>query len=126
MEPAYKLLTVEQFLDACPNDQRHYQLFDGVIVAMAPPGTPHQILHMNLAFELGAALRANCPGCRLHGAAGIAPAGLRGRDHFQADIAFSCAPADRDSRGIVEQPLLVVEIMSPSMERDDGLVKIPA
>ena len=28
MEPAYKLLTVEDFLDCCPSDQRHYQLFD--------------------------------------------------------------------------------------------------
>ena len=37
MEPAYKLLTVGEFLDSCRNDQRHYQLFDGVIVAMAPP-----------------------------------------------------------------------------------------
>ncbi|HEY1258850.1 MAG TPA: hypothetical protein VGF34_06325 [Stellaceae bacterium] len=30
MEPASKLLTVEEFLDACPQDRRHYQLFDGV------------------------------------------------------------------------------------------------
>jgi len=37
MELAYKLLSVEEFLDSCPNDQRHYQLIDGVIVAMAPP-----------------------------------------------------------------------------------------
>ena len=42
MEPAYKLLTVEEFLDSCPNDDRHYQLIDGVIVAMAPPALPHQ------------------------------------------------------------------------------------
>src|SRR5579864_4216880 len=39
MEPAYKLLNVVEFLDVCPNDQRHYQLIDGVIVAMAPPAT---------------------------------------------------------------------------------------
>jgi Uma2 family endonuclease len=42
MEPAYRLLTVEDFLDCCPSDQRHYQLFDGIIVAMAPPGGRHQ------------------------------------------------------------------------------------
>jgi Uma2 family endonuclease len=44
MEPAYKLLSVEEFLDSCPNDQRHYQLIDGVIVAMAPPAIPHRSL----------------------------------------------------------------------------------
>jgi Uma2 family endonuclease len=42
MEPAYKLLTVEDFLDCCPSDQRHYQLFHGIMVAMAPPGGRHQ------------------------------------------------------------------------------------
>ena len=40
MEPAYKLLTVEEFLEACPNDRRHYQLFDGIMVAMAPTRRP--------------------------------------------------------------------------------------
>src|SRR4051794_5547324 len=40
MEPAYKLLTVEEFFDSCPNDERHYQLIGGVIVAMAPPAIP--------------------------------------------------------------------------------------
>jgi Uma2 family endonuclease len=61
MEQAYKLLTVGEFLDVCPKDQRHYELFDGIIVAMAPPGQAHQIIHMNLASELGAALRAHHP-----------------------------------------------------------------
>jgi Uma2 family endonuclease len=42
-QPAYKPLTVEEFLDCCPNDRRHYQLIDGVVVAMAPPGIPHHI-----------------------------------------------------------------------------------
>jgi Uma2 family endonuclease len=37
-----QILTVEEFLDSCPSDQRHYQLFGGVIVAMAPPGGRHQ------------------------------------------------------------------------------------
>src|SRR5438067_1781809 len=51
-ERAYKLLTVEEFFDACPNDQRHYQLIDGVIVAMAPPAIPHQIIAGNLTGEI--------------------------------------------------------------------------
>jgi Uma2 family endonuclease len=126
MEQAYKLLTVGEFLDICPKDQRHYELFDGMIVAMAPPEQAHQIIHMNLAFEMGAAMRTHHPGCRLHAEAGIAPSGLEGRDHFEADIAFTCAPTDRDLRGIVSEPLLIVEILSPSTERDDIFVELPA
>jgi Uma2 family endonuclease len=123
MEPAYKLLTVEEFLDTCPNDQRHYQLIDGVTVAMAPPGGRHQIIMMNLAFEMGGALRATHPDCTLHGEAGIAPFGLPGRDHFEADIAFTCGP---EERGILREPLLIIEILSPSTERDDLFIKLPA
>ncbi len=38
---AYKLLDASRnFSDSRPNDQRHYQLIDGVIVAMAPPRDP--------------------------------------------------------------------------------------
>ncbi|HTT78210.1 MAG TPA: Uma2 family endonuclease [Stellaceae bacterium] len=126
MEPAWKLLSVAEFFDACPRDRRRYQLLDGVIVAMAPPAEPHQIIQANLLFELGSPLRANHPGCTLHAEAGIAPAGLAGRDHFTADVVFTCAPADLASRGMVGEPLLIVEILSPSTERDDVFLKLPA
>ncbi|HXC13048.1 MAG TPA: Uma2 family endonuclease [Stellaceae bacterium] len=126
MEPAYKLLNVEEFLDACPNDQRHYQLFDGFIVAMAPPAIAHQVIAGRLSGEIYAALRSTRPECFVRPQAGIAPMGARGRDHFETDLTVSCAPLDRDVRGIVSEPLLIVEVLSPSTERDDVFVKLPA
>ena len=126
MEPAYKLLTVEEFLDSCPNDQRHYQLFDGVMVAMAPPATPHQVIAGRLAGEVYTSLSKTRPECLIRPQAGIAPQGLQGRDHFETDFVVSCAPLDRDDRGIVADPLLIVEILSPSTDRDDVFIKLPA
>ncbi len=123
MELAYKLLTVEEFLDSCPNDQRHYQLIDGVIVAMAPPAIPHQIIAGNLTFEIGAALRANRPNCTVRSQAGIAPQGVTGRNHFETDITVTCEAGGY--RGIAAEPALIVEIQSPSTERDDHFVKLP-
>ncbi len=125
MEPAYKLLTVEEFLDSCPNDKRHYQLFDGVMVAMAPPGTPHQIVAARLGGEIYASLNATRPECVLRAQAGIAPQGLHGRDHFETDLTVSCSPLDRDDRGIVSDPVLIVEVLSPSTDRDDVFIKLP-
>src|SRR5581483_12123848 len=122
-EPAYKLLTVEEFLDTCPNDERHYQLIGGVIAAMAPPAIPHQIIAGNLAFEMGAAVRANRPNCTVRSQAGIAPQGLMGRNHFETDITVTCEAGGH--RGIAAEPLLIVEILSPSTERDDHFVKLP-
>jgi Uma2 family endonuclease len=125
MEPAYKLLTVEEFLDACPNDLRHYQLIDGVIVAMAPPALPHQTIAGNLTGEIYVALRANRPDCAVRSQAGIAPQGLLGRNHFEADIIVACRFA-QDYRSINAEPLLIIEILSPSTERDDLFVKLAA
>jgi Uma2 family endonuclease len=120
---AYKLLTVDEFLDACPNDPRHYQLIDGVIVAMAPPAIPHQIIAGNLTYEVGSALRANRPNCTVRSQAGIAPQGLLGRNHFETDITVTCEAGGY--RGIAAEPVLIVEIQSPSTERDDYFVKLP-
>src|SRR5205823_13306666 len=100
MDPAYKLLNVEEFLDACPNDQRHYQLFDGVIVAMAPPGGAHQVIAAALTAEIVFAVRARLPGCSVRSQAGIAPQGSRGRDHFETDLAVTCEAFSRAYRGI--------------------------
>jgi Uma2 family endonuclease len=121
---AHKLLTVEEFLDACPNDQRHYQLIDGVIVAMAPPAIPHQIIAGTLTGEIYAAVRANRPDCSVRSQAGIAPQGLKGRNHFETDITVTCRFA-HDYRGINAEPELIVEIQSPWSERDDHFVKLP-
>ena len=122
-QPAYKLLTVEEFLDCCPNDQRHYQLIDGVIVAMAPPAIPHQIIAGNLTGEIYSAVRANKPNCTVRSQAGIAPQGRLGRNHFETDITVTCEPDGY--RGIAFEPVLIVEIQSPSTERDDHFVKLP-
>ena len=126
MPLAYKLLTVEQFLDLCPNDQRHYQLFDGVMVAMAPPAVPHQIIAAILTAEIVQAVRTNLPGCSVHSQAGIAPRGVSGRDYFETDITVTCELLSGTYRGIIAAPLLIVEVLSPSTDRDDVFVKLPA
>jgi Uma2 family endonuclease len=122
-QTAYKLLSVEEFLDSCPSDQRHYQLIDGVIVAMAPPAIPHQIIAANLTAAMVPAVQRNRPGCSTRSQAGIAPQGLFGRNHFETDITVTCEAGG--DRGIAAEPILIVEIQSPSTERDDHFVKLP-
>jgi len=125
MEPAYKQLIVEEFLDASPLDRRHYELIEGVIVAMAPPAIPHQTIAARLTAEMVRATDANRPDCSVRSQAGIAPQGLTGRNCFETDIAVACGSA-QDYKGIASEPLLIVEILSPSTERDDHFVKLTA
>ena len=124
MDPAYKLLTVEEFLDSCPDGDRHYELIDGVIVAMAPPAIAHQRIAANLGARIVNAVEANRPDCAIGSQGGIAPQGLDNRNYFEADIVVTCRFAN-DYRGINAEPLLIVEILSPSTERDDHFVKLP-
>jgi Uma2 family endonuclease len=49
-----------------------------------------------------------------------------GRDHFETDVTVSCEPQSDDHRGIVQEPLLIVEILSPGTDRDDVFIKLPA
>ena len=126
MEPPCKLLNVEEFLDSCPNDHRHYQLIDGVIVAMAPLGDRHQRIAGVLGGVLYNAVQSNLPGCAVLIQAGIVPHGAKGRDHFETDLTVACERQSDDRRGIVQEPLLIVEILSPGTDRDDVFVKLPA
>src|SRR5437870_10172599 len=103
MALAYKLLTVEEFLDSCPNDERHYQLIDGVIVAMAPPAIPHQIIASRLTAHIVSAVDANRPGCSTRSQAGIAPQGLSGRNYFETDITVTCEAGGY--KGIAAEPV---------------------
>ena len=90
---------------------------------MAPPAIPHQIIAGNLTGEVYAATRANRPNCTVRSQAGIAPQGVLGRNHFETDITVTCEAGGY--RGIAAEPVLIVEIQSPSTERDDHFVKLP-
>ncbi|HMD63614.1 MAG TPA: Uma2 family endonuclease [Stellaceae bacterium] len=49
-----------------------------------------------------------------------------GQDHFETDFTVTCEPQHNDHRGIVQEPLLIVEILSPGTDRDDVFIKLPA
>src|SRR5258708_39561748 len=96
---------------------------DGLIVARAASELPHPIIAGNLPGEIYSAVRSNRPNCTVRSQAGIAPQGLAGRNHFETDITVTCEPGGY--KGIAAEPVLIVEIMSPSTERDDHFVKLP-
>jgi len=49
----------------------------------------------------------------------------RADTYFEADIAASCAPIEV-GRQAISDPFLIIEILSPSTERHDRRVKLPA
>jgi Uma2 family endonuclease len=113
-EAAEKRWTVEAFLAWDDGTDHRYELVDGRIVAMAPPSEAHAAIVSNLTIRIGAQLR---PPCRVLGEFGVR---LEGRDHtfYQFDLAVTCAPADPGRRYVVD-PVLIVEVLSPSTQLHD-------
>ena len=121
-EHAFKLLSVPEFLAWDSGDDRAYELHGGHVVAMAPPSAAHTILACNLARHLGNALEGRAP-CTVRAEAGIVTA--TGMSWYQADLAVTCQPHRHGQQEVLE-PLLIVEVLSPSTEEGDRKVKLPA
>ena len=121
-ERAFGRMTVEEFLRWDDGTDTHYELIDGVPVAMAPPAEAHRILMTRLLSGIDARLAGRRP-CNAQPEAG----GLRAdrNSYFEADIAVTCQPNERGRQAIAE-PILVVEILSPGTEHHDRQTKLPA
>ena len=110
---AEKLMSLDEFL-AWEREQPERHEFDGfVITAMAGGSLDHSTIASNLDRTLAARLRGT--GCRVF--RGDAKVIAHGTVRYP-DLSVTCSPvAGRDD--IVPEPVLVVEVLSPSTERID-------
>jgi Uma2 family endonuclease len=116
-------MTLEELLRWDDGTDTRYELIGGSPVAMAPPAEAHSMLAVHLASRLDAELTARRP-CQALIEAGITRSD-RVDTYFVADIAATYAPVE-PGRQATEDPSLIVEILSPSTERLDNRVKLPA
>jgi Uma2 family endonuclease len=121
-EPAIRPMTLDEFLCWDDGTDTRYELIGGFPVAMAPPLEAHRILAMRLGTRIDAAL-ANRRPCNAQIEAGVLRPD-RADSFFVADIAATCASYD-PGRQFVQDPILIVEILSPSTERHDRRIKLP-
>ena len=110
-EHAPKRMTVDEFLAWEDGSDTRYELVDGAIRAMAPPGGAHGTIAANATVLIHAALRVRRP-CRPQSEAGV-----RISEHvlWQADIAVTCKPPAPE----IIEPSLIVEVLSPSTRTND-------
>jgi Uma2 family endonuclease len=122
-EPAPRRMDLDEFLCWDDGTDTRYELIGGSPVAMAPPAEVHRVLAVRLAARVDAALAARRP-CNAQIEAGVIRAD-RADTFFVADIAATCAPIEV-GRQAIKDPFLIVEVLSPSTERHDRRVKLPA
>ena len=122
-EAAIRRMNLDEFLVWDDGTDTRYELVGGFPLAMAPGMEEHGVLAARLAARLESAL-AGRPPCRAVAEAGILDPD-RADTFFVVDIGVTCAPRER-RRQYMQDPILLVEILSPSTERHDRKVKVPA
>jgi Uma2 family endonuclease len=115
-----KLWTLEEFLAFDDGTDTSYQLFEGRIVAMNPPLVGHAALVGRLIRVIGNQLKRPC---EVYAEAGIIPVNRR-HSWYKADLIVTCTPGNyRDQ--FVAEPVLVVEVLSPTTSAVDFNRKLP-
>ena len=104
------------------------EIIDGDLYMMAEPSTDHQIISGELFGQIWTFLRDKpCQvfaapfGVRLFEQEGDAPSNVK--TVLEPDISVVCDKKKLDKRGCKGAPDFVIEILSPSNERHDRLVK---
>lgn len=120
-ELAIRGMSVAEFLQWEDGTDTRYELVDGFVLAMAPPMPGHGILAARLGGMIDTQLRARRP-CFVLSEAGIA---LPNRDDtcYVADLAVSCELLRAGDR-LIQNPDLIVEILSPSTWAFDRQTKV--
>ena len=121
-EPATRGMTLDEFLAWDDGTDRRYELWGGVVTAMAPPMPRHGLLAAALSGEIRSALRARQP-CRVFSEAGVALPD-RNDTFYVADLAVICEPLRAEDR-LIHNPVLIVEVLSPSTAATDRQIKVP-
>jgi len=121
--PAISRITLDEFLRWDDGTDTRYELIDGSPVAMAPPSEAHRILAVRLASRIDAALAGQRP-CNAQIEPGVVRPD-RADSYYVPDIAVTCEPNAPGRQAMVD-PILIIEILSPSTERSDRRLKLPA
>lgn len=112
-------LTVDEFIAFEGEGDTRYQLVRGVVTAMAPP----REVHTELVIRLGSRLTSKLtPPCRVLADAGIKPEN-RNDTFWQADLVVTCGPRE-PGRLYQTEPRLIIDVLSPSTEATDRLLKL--
>ncbi|OYU90864.1 MAG: hypothetical protein CFE29_08575 [Bradyrhizobiaceae bacterium PARB1] len=115
--------TIDEFdriMEQAPEGADRYELVDGHVVAMGNPTLIHEQIVSNIAAPLHTAVRPG--GCSaITGNMRVSATDDRSaKNKFKPDILVRCGPVN--TRDYVTDPVVIVEVLSPStMDRDRGV-----
>lgn len=120
--PKEQLYTVEDIYNL-PDGQRA-ELIDGVIYDMAPPSYIHQKLVSELTQSLGNYIKSKGGRCEVLPAPFAVFLNKDDKTYVEPDVSVVCDKNKLSDRGCEGAPDMVIEIVSPSSQHRDYLIKL--
>ncbi len=120
--PPNERMSVEEFLAWSEAQEERYELVDGVVFAQAAERAAHAEMKLAVAVALMNAVRRRGLPCH------VLPDGMAMRvgacTVFEPDAMLYCGPKLPPDTLLVENPLVVVEVISPTTGRNDHTRKL--
>jgi Uma2 family endonuclease len=115
-------MTVDEYLAWAEGQPGRYELVDGVVYAMSPEGAGHSKMKFAVQTALAAAIRARRLPCHM------LPDGMTVRidraTAYEPDALVYCGEELAATTVLVPNPVIVVEVLSPSTRHIDLSVKL--
>ena len=112
MSTALKLMTVEEFLSWVEDKEGRWELHDGVPVMMSPERLAHVRTKARAVRSLEDGLHA--AGLPCEAVADGLTVKVNSGATFEPDASVVCGPRRSDETMVVTDPIIVVEVLSPS------------
>jgi len=121
-EPQYpQKMTAEAYLEWEATQELRHEYVDGEILAMTGGSIPDNDIALNLYTALRPHLRQR--GCRVNVSDVKVQANQNSR-YFYPDLVITCDPEDLKSRKFIQNPKVIVEVLSPSTASYDCTKKL--
>ncbi len=121
-EPNEAPMTVDEFLAWAEAQDGHYELFNGQVYVMAPGRSAHALTKFAVQTALAEGIRRAGLPCTMY------PDGMTVRigknTAHEPDALVRCGPKLPNDAVEVPDPLIVVEVLSPSTRRIDAARKL--
>lgn len=109
-------MTVEEYLEWEAQQEIRHEYVNGEVFAMTGGSIPHNDLALNFYTALRPHLRSR--GCRMNVSDVKLQVSFQSR-YYYPDVIVSCDLQDLDSRKFIQNPKIIVEVLSPSTSAKD-------
>ena len=109
-------MTIEKYLAWELNQDIRYEYINGEVFAMTGGTIPHNDIALNLYRPLYSHLRPR--GCRIN-VSDVKVQVTSNGPYFYPDLIVSCHPEDINTRKFIQNPKLIVEVLSPGTSGKD-------